>query len=544
MPSFSHDHRDAAPRRRALARRATAATAALAAGALILTGCGSSTGEAGSGAATGVVNVVSPAQPESLDPQISTDSIMAEITLPVYETLVTVDSDLAVQPMLAESFERSEDGLEYTFMLRKGVKFQDGSDLDADDVVASMNRWDRVSIAAQEAFAGAEWTKVDDLTVTLTVPSASFLHLLYLSNVTTAYSAILPSEVIEKVGDNPIEDLADFIGTGPYKIASWDADQSIVIEKWDDYQPRAEASSGFAGAKEATLDQVIFSFVPDASTRSLGILSGQYDATTELPFDSLDQFTEDPNLVLGTYLVGPINLVYSDDPASLFSKVENRQAVNTALDRDPIMLGAVGSADLYDLVHHNMTREKEPIWNTEIGKADFNQHDVEKAKKMLADGGYTGQPVRLLANKDYTEAYNSAVVVAEQLKGLGMDVTLDAYEWGAFSEKWREQRDEWDLVVFPFSSEVDPTQTIGFLPGRAGYFDGPELQELLTRFRAAPTQEDASMIYDDMQTYIEKTRPMSRIGDAHNVYAAKKGLDLPWFSEHFVWWNAGWAKSS
>lgn len=153
------------------------------------------------------------------------------------------------------------------------------------------------------------------------------------------------------------------------------------------------------------------------------------------------------------------------------------------------MLGAVGSADLYDLVHHNMTREKEPIWNTEIGKADFNQHDVEKAKKMLADGGYTGQPVRLLANKDYTEAYNSAVVVAEQLKGLGMDVTLDAYEWGAFSEKWREQRDEWDLVVFPFSSEVDPTQTIGFLPGRAGYFDGPELQELLTRFRAAPTQE-------------------------------------------------------
>lgn len=52
------------------------------------------------------------------------------------------------------------------------------------------------------------------------------------------------------------------------------------------------------------------------------------------------------------------------------------------------------------------------------------------------------------------------------------------------------------------------------------------------------------MIYDDMQTYIEKTRPMSRIGDAHNVYAAKKGLDLPWFSEHFVWWNAGWAKSS
>ena len=528
-------------RQRHSARRPITVAAALTAGALLLSGCGASGG--GDDATKNIVNVVTPAQPESLDPQIATDSIMAEITLPVYETLLAADAELQPQPMLAESFERSADGLEYTFRLREGVQFQDGSALDADDVVASMNRWDRVSIAAQEAFAGAEWTKVDDLTVKLTVPSASFLHLLYLSNVTTAYAAIMPSEVIDKVGEEPISDVADIIGTGPYRLASWDADREIVIEKWDDYQSRDEASSGFAGAKHASLDKVVFNFVSDASTRAMGIQSGQYDATTELPFDSLDQFSNDPNLVLDTYLVGPINLVYSDDPASPFSNVTNRQAVNTALDRDPIMLAAVGSEELYDLVHHNMTREQQAIWDTEVGKDGFNVHDAAQAKEMLAEGGYTGEPITLLANKDYTEAYNSAVVVAEQLKAIGMDVTLDAYEWGAFSEKWREARDEWDLVVFPFSTEVDPTQTIGFLPDRAGYFDGPELQSLLTRFRAAPTQADASAIYDDMQAYVEKTRPMSRIGDAHNVYAANKDLDLPWFHEHFVWWNAGWKQA-
>lgn len=529
------------PQRAGALRRVGSATAALAIGALVLSGCASSSTPKGD-EAKNIVNLVTPAQPESLDPQISTDSIMGEITGPVFETLVTADADLQVQPMLAESFEPSADGLEYTFKLREGLKFQDGSELDADDVVASLQRWNRVSVAAQEAFAGAEWTKVDDFTVKLAVTEASFLHLLYLSQVSTAYPAILPSEIIEKVGDGAIEAVEDIIGTGPYKLTEWDADQKIVIEKWDDYQSRDEPSSGRAGAKKATLSQVVFNFVPDAATRTLGLQSGQYDATTELPFDSLDQFKEDENIALDTYMVGPINLVYSDDASSPFSKVENRQAINTGFDRDPIMLAAVGSKDLYDLVHHNMTLGQKSIWDTEVGKADFNQADPAKAKEMLAAGGYKGEPVTVLANKDYSEAYNSAVVVVEQLKGMGVDATLDAYEWGAFSEKYRERRDEWDFVVFPFGTELDPTQTIGFLPTRAGYFDGPELQALLAKFRGAPTQAEASAIFDEMQTWVEETRPMSRIGDAHNVYAANKDLELAWFDGHFTWWNAEWKK--
>ena len=532
--------RGPAPRTRRTGRRLVPATALLAASALLLAGCASGGDSGGGDASKNIVNLVTPAQPESMDPQISTDSIMGEIASPIFETLVTTDENLQVTPMLAESFEANADNTEYTFVLREGVMFQDGSEMDADDVVASMNRWLRVSVAAVDAFAGAEWTKVDDRTVKLTTASPSFLHLLYLSQVGTAFPAVLPEEVIDKVGDAPIQDTADIIGTGPYKFAEWDADQKIVIEKWDDYQSVDAPSSGRSGAKDAKLDQVVFNFVADASTRTLGLQSGQYDATTELPFDSLDQFQNDPNLVLDTYMVGPINLVYSDDPSSPFSNVINRQAINTGLDRDPIMLAAVGSEELYDLVHHNMTLGQKAIWDTEVGKADFNQADVAKAEEMLAEGGYDGSPVVVLANKDYSEAYNSAVVVVEQLKAMGVDATLDAYEWGAFSEKYRENRDEWDLVVFPFGTELDPTQTIGFLPTRAGYFDGPELQALLTKFRSAPTQADASAIYDEMQEWIEETRPMSRIGDAHNVYAANKDLELPWFDGRFVWWNAHW----
>lgn len=522
------------------AQRLASSIAILTTGALLLSGCAAGTDSGNSQSPDQVVDLVTPAQPQSMDPHISTDSIMGEISGPVFETLITVDSSLQAVPMLAESFEANADNTEYTFVLREGVKFQDGSDLDADDVVDSMNRWNRVSVAAVEAFAGTEWSKVDERTVRLTTPSASFLHLRYLAQLTTAYPAILPSEVIAKVGDEPIEDTADIIGTGPYKLTEWEADQQITIEKWNDYVPVDAPASGRSGAKNAQIEKVVFHFVADASTRTLGILSGQYDATTELPFDSLDQFKADPNLVLDTYLIGPINLVYSDDPGSPFSNVTNRQAINTGLDRDPIMLAAVGSEDLYDLVHHNMTEAQASIWSTEVGKAEFNQADVAKAKQMLAEGGYDGSPTVVLANSDYSEAYNSAVVVVEQLKAMGVDATLEAYEWGAFSEKYREHRDEWDFVVFPFGTELDPTQTIGFLPNRPGYFDGPELQELLSKFRSAPTQEDASRLFSDMQQWIEDTRPMSRLGDAHNVYAATKDLNLPWFDGQFVWWDASW----
>ncbi|GGR13201.1 ABC transporter substrate-binding protein [Agromyces mediolanus] len=523
------------PRRRRSLRRASAVSAIVASGALVLSGCAAS-GDGGD-AAKDVVNVVTPAQPSTLDPQISTESIMGEITGSIYETLVVTDENLVPQPMLAESFERSDDGLEYTFVLREGVKFHDGSELTASDVVDSMNRWTRVSIAADGAFDGSEWTEVDDYTVKLTVPTASFLHLLYLSDIGTSYPAIMPSEVIEEFGDEPVQDI---VGTGPYTLKEWDADQRIVIEKWDDYQSVDAPSSGRAGAKDAVLNEVVFSFVPDAATRTMGMQSGQYDVTPELPFDGLTQFQEDPNLVLGTYTIGPINLVYSDRAGGPFENVVNRQAVNTALDRDPIMLASVGSEELYDLVHHNMTEPQQAIWDTEVGKAEFNAADTAAAKALLAEGGYAGEPVTLLVTRDYTEAYNAAVVVAEQLKGIGVDVKLEALEWASYFDKYKEGRDEWDLTIIPQGTVTDPTQTVGFLPNRAGYYDTPELHDLLARFRAAPTQDDATLIFDEMQQYIETYRPLTRLGDAHNVYAASKDLELPVFNSHFVWWNASW----
>jgi peptide/nickel transport system substrate-binding protein len=518
-------------------KRTLGLIAIVAAGALVLSGCSAGGGENTSGQS--IVNVVTPAQPSTLDPHISTDSIMTEITGSIYETLITVDENLEIQPMLASSFESNADGTEYTFTLRDDVVFHDGSPMTATDVVDSMNRWNRLSISAETAFTEANWAEVNPTTVTLTVPSASFMHLLYLSTPGTAYPAIMPSSVIEEFGDEPVQ---DFIGTGPYTFTEWDADQKIVIDKWADYAPVDGPTSGRAGKKDAKIDEVVFHFVADASTRTLGLISGQYDLAPELPFDGIAQIEEDPNLQVGTYTISPINLVFSDRTGP-FDNVLNRQAVNTGLDRDPIMLASVGRADLYDLVHHNMTLPQKPLWDTAVGLADFNSADATQAKKLLTEGGYTGEPVTLLVTRDYTEAYNAAVVVESQLKALGVNVTLEALEWASYFEKYKNDRDSWDLTIIPQSTEPDPSQTVGFLPGRAGYHDTPQLRDLLTRYGAAPTMDDARTLFDEMQSYLEEVRPLSRLGDAHNVFAATKKLGtVPVFASSIVWWQVDWAK--
>lgn len=522
-------------------KRTLMAGGALLGATLLLTSCaGGGSGSDHGSAARSDINVVSPAQPTMLDPHLSGDAIMAEVTRPIFETLVSVDENLEVQPVLAESFERSDDGLSYTFKIREGLTFQDGSELDTTDVVDSMERWTRLTAAGQENFPGATWTAIDDSTVELKVTTPSFQHLLQLSSRLNNYPAILPSEVIADAGDDPI---TAYIGTGPYTFEEWEADQYISLKKWNDYVPGPGETSGLVGDKTGTLTDITFNFVSDPSTRSLGLQSGQYDIATEVPYDGLEQITSDPNLQVGAYLYSPQLLLFSTGNANSFSSnVDFRQAINTALERDSIMTAAVGQADLYDLTHHQMVRAQEALWNTEVGLENWNTGDVEKAQDLLAQAGYNGETIKLVVTRDYSEAYNAAVVVQAQLKDLGMNVELEALEWSAYSELYLENWDAWDIAVHPTISWPEPSQTIGFAPERPGYIQSERLTNLLADYRAVPTLDEARTFYDEMQQYIEDLRPVSQLGDAHNVYAATTALgEIPVFDSTIVWWKVQYA---
>ncbi|NDB45035.1 MAG: ABC transporter substrate-binding protein, partial [Betaproteobacteria bacterium] len=206
----------------------------------------------------GAANLAMIGEPQSLDPMASTADLVGTIMQHVYETLYTFDGKWNAVPMLADGMPKiSADGLTYTINIRKGVKLHSGRDLDAQDVVASLKRWmemaprgksvakDTVSLEAKGALT-VEWK--------FSAPSASLLAQLALPS---GMAIIMAKESIA----NP---LVSFVGTGPYKFKERKPDQFVVLTRFDAYSARTEAPSGYAGKREALLDELRFTPVPNA----------------------------------------------------------------------------------------------------------------------------------------------------------------------------------------------------------------------------------------------------------------------------------------
>ena len=225
--------------------------------ATMATGCGgskssSTSGNADSTAKQFEINAAIAANPPALDPHTVNANVTGAIGIHVYEALFQMDENYEPQPVLAESYEMSDDGKEYTIKLRQGVKFHNGDEMKADDVVASMNRWMELSPKAKTLIGGSVFEKVDDYTVKLTVNEPSSDIIMVLASP-IQFAAIYPKSVVDSASD---EGVKEYIGTGPYKVAEWKQDQYVKLEKNEDYQPAEGKSSGLAGAKNAQADTI------------------------------------------------------------------------------------------------------------------------------------------------------------------------------------------------------------------------------------------------------------------------------------------------
>src|SRR5699024_4421595 len=145
-----------------------------------------------------------------------------------------------------------------TFKLRQGIKFHNGEEMTADDVLASMERWMSLSAQAKSDIPGAEWEKVDEETVALHLQKASAISLYTLAEQ-NQIPIIIPKDIAEAAGESALE---EYIGTGPLKFEEWKTDQYIKYVKFEDYQPREEAATGLGGKKEALADEIYWHFVP------------------------------------------------------------------------------------------------------------------------------------------------------------------------------------------------------------------------------------------------------------------------------------------
>src|SRR5438105_7467036 len=229
----------------------------------------------------GAANLAMIAEPQGLDPMITTADLVGTIMQHVYEPLYTFDANWNVAPMLAESLPTlAKDGLTYTIPLRHGVKFHNGREMTSDDVVASLQRWMELSPRGKSVGKEvASLTAKGPYTVEIKL-KAVYAPLLAQLALPSGMAAIMAKESIAP-------QLKDYVGTGPYKFKERRPDQYTVLVRNDAYSARKEPASGYAGKREALLDELRFVPVPNANTRVEGALSGQFQYADLLPVEAM-----------------------------------------------------------------------------------------------------------------------------------------------------------------------------------------------------------------------------------------------------------------
>lgn len=476
--------------------------------------------------------VAYPSQPPSLDTHTNTTTATSNLAKNIFETLVTMDSNYVVQPMLADSWEIKEDGRVIEFKLREGVKFHNGEPMTAKDVVASMNRWLENSSSAAETFDEASFSEIDEHTVKLEMSKPTSTALVVLAYSGGELASIMPASVIENIeGDK----LTEYIGTGPFKFESWKQDQQIHLKKYEEYASREEPADGLAGKKEALVDDLYFKFVADSSTRLAGIQSGEYDVAHSIPYDSTDQLKNNKNIKLYSSPNTILN-IYFNKKKGLFANQAARDALAAGIDKEAILKASFGDPENYEKTHHMMMYHQEGQWNSDVGKDEYNIHDVNKAKELFKEAGYNGEKITIMATRDYEFVYSSAVVLQEQLKQMGIDTDIEVYDWPTFVDK-RENPENYDITIIPNTAKPEPSSLAFMRSDFTGWTDSEELDALLEDFRRAPSLEEAQKKYNDLQAWFIDYKPIVKIGDVNSIYASRDNISEIAYVDGAIYWN-------
>ena len=524
----------------------TAALALLA--ALLLTACAPSGGNnspaptgsgtpalsadpQGSGQSAGKseLNIAITANPPSLDPQSINSNIVGGIGIHIYEPLFAMNESYEPTPVLAESYTVSDDGLVYTIKLRQGVKFHNGQEMTADDVVASMNRWLELSAKANTLIGGSVFAKADDYTVTLTVPQASSDILMVLAGP-IQFAAIYPKSVVDSA---TAEGISEYIGTGPYQLAEWKQDQYVHLTRYADYQPSPDASSGLAGEKTAATENLYFRVVSDNATRIAGIQTGQYDIAEEIPLERYEELSGDGSLNLVVESGGTLNLFLNTAQGPLANETL-RQAALAALNCDDIMLAAYGDPNLYTL-DPGWCIPTDAQWGSQGGAEYYNQNNLDKAKELLAEAGYNNEPIVLVTTPDYGEMYNATLVVQEQLRQAGFNAQVEQYDFSTFMEH-RADPAQFDMFITSNSYNLLPVQ-LSVLDASWAGLSSSEVTDGIAAIRYAASTEEASAAWDALQSFLYEYGAATVLGHYSGVIALRDGVEGYSYLRFPIYWN-------
>ncbi|HLT20303.1 MAG TPA: ABC transporter substrate-binding protein [Thermomicrobiales bacterium] len=432
--------------------------------------------DAGEGRRGGRLVIANAGQPTSLDiHQPAGGRTPQLIGWHMFETLFTWDAEYALAPQLAASYEANDEATVHTIKIRQGVPFHNGEELVAADVVASLNRWAELSPLGELLYASLEeLVEIDDYTIEfrMSSPIGTVPQLLARGG---QGAAIYPASVVEASGTDFI---GEYIGTGPYQFTEFQADRYTLLTRFEDYVGPEGEPSGYAGKRNAYLDELEFRPVPDEAARVAGFQAGDYHYLEELIADQIDQMRQDENLrvdILPPRSYGYIGLNHAQ---GLMSDIRIRKAVQACMNIEPQGLASHGEG-YFELGPGIMLPVT--VWDSDAGSEYYNMNDPELARQLLEEAGYDGTPVRWLTTQDDLGDYNSAEVCRQQLEEAGFNVELIVLDEATLATT-RNNKEGWDAWNGAFILRTDPT-LLPFLSScdYSGWWCSPEKEAAFER---------------------------------------------------------------
>jgi len=457
---------------------------------------------------------------QSLDPIVTTVGIVQRHGLMVFDTLFARDAAQQPQPQMVDTWSVSEDGLEWRFTLRPGLRFHDGAQVQAADVVASLRRWGARDAYGRQMLAitdSLRATNSSTVTWTLTEPYGLMLHAL--SKTGGPVPVIMPERLARTDPSTPIREM---IGSGPFRFAAdeWVPGGKVVYRRNDDYVPRDDPSSGAAGAKQVKVDRVEWLNIRDPQSAVFALANDEIDFVENPAVEYLPMLRDEGIQVMRTDPLGTQGMLRMNHLHPPFDDPRARRALLFAIDQAQILQAMFGDPQITQVCYAFFVCGS-PL-TSDAGVPDGIGNDPDRAKALLNAAGYDGRPVILMHPTDIMFMNIATLVVADQLRRVGLNVELVAMDFGTMAARRANRASPenggWHLglTYWPGVNISDPVGNVLIHASCERAWPGwpcdPAHQTLIDGFAQQPTQGERRALAAEIQKSAYELVPYVIIG--------------------------------
>lgn len=452
------------------------------------------------------------ADPRGLDTALVDDNESAKATMQIYECLLKYkDDSTEVEPCLAESWDISEDGLTYTFKLRQGVKFHDGTDFNAEAVKfnvdrQTVNKTDDMPYADFVFGTVSECKVIDDYTVAIVLKQKNTA---FLANMAMCFGAPIVSPTACKENGGSL--MENPVGTGPYKFVSWSKDDRVVLEKFEDYW-----------GEKGKCDQIIIKTIPDASAKINALTTGEVDIIDGIDTTMVEQLNADTNVTVD--LTDGMNINYMAYNTTRLDK-ETRVALSQSVNVDELV------NSLYDGYASKATTILPTFLPGYSDKVTQVAYDPDTSKETLAKKGVTEVKVITYSND---RPYNTATgkTLAEAIIGyfekVGVKADVSTFDWTTYKDKIIAG--DYDVCFYGWNGDNgDPDNFLNLLSDddpsmNVARFNDEKFNEYISTGIATAAGEERNAIYAEAEQYVADEAAWLPISHQQNITACRTNI--------------------